>query len=78
MQWSKREVAGIGVLKGVKMVLCGMESINLTLDSIKILGIQFSYKNQISSEENFLKNIAKIESISKFCRMTESAIWRFS
>ena len=60
------------------MVLCRMESINLTLDSIKILGIQFSYKKQISSEENFLKNIAKIESISKFCRMTESAIWRFS
>ena len=39
----KCEIAGIGVKKGVKMALSGMECIKLRDDVIKILGIYFSY-----------------------------------
>ena len=38
---AKCEIAGIGVKKGVKMALCGMDCIDLTEDVTKILGIYF-------------------------------------
>ena len=47
---SKREVADIDVLKGLKVALCKMESTNVTSESMKILRIQFSYNKQITSE----------------------------
>lgn len=47
------------------MTLCGMESIILTLDLIKVLGIFFSYHKQIESKENFVKNIV-LKTFSKF------------
>ena len=34
---SKCEIAGIGLLKGVNVALCGMECVNLEKDTIKIL-----------------------------------------
>ena len=40
---SKYEICGVGPLKGVKMAVCGMKSVYLTRDAIKILGIYFSY-----------------------------------
>ena len=39
---SKYEVAGIGVLKEVKVATCGFQCINLKTRAIKILGIYFS------------------------------------
>ena len=33
---SKCEVAGIGVTKGVKVALCGVECVNLLTNAIKI------------------------------------------
>ena len=38
---SQCEVAGIGLLKGVKVAVCGIKFIDLTKDVIKILGIFF-------------------------------------
>ena len=35
----KREIAGIGVLKDANVALCGLKSVNLTKESIKILGV---------------------------------------
>ena len=66
---SKREVADIDVLKGLKVALCEMESTNVTSESTKILRIQFSYNKQITSEQNFLKKMVKIESVLKYWRM---------
>ena len=37
---NKCEIAGIGVLKNVNVVLCGVKNINLTEESLKILGVQ--------------------------------------
>ena len=57
---SKCEIAGIGLLKGVSMELCGMKN------SVKILGIHFSYNKKIENEENFIKFIKKMRKFLKF------------
>ena len=62
---SKCEIAGIGVLKRVKVALCGMRCVNLYEDTIKILGIHYSYNKQLPNDENFKKYIAKIENVLK-------------
>ena len=66
---SKCKIAGIGVLKGVSLELCGMECTNLTKNSVKILGIHFSYNKKIENEENFIKIIKKIENVLKIWRI---------
>ena len=66
---SKCEVAGIGALKGVSVALCGMECIDLTTKTIKILGIHFSYNSNVKNNENFMKHIRKIEQVLKLWRM---------
>ena len=66
---SKCEIAGIGVLKVVSMELCEMESIDLTKNLVKILGIHFSYNKKIEDEENFIKLIKKIENVLKIWRI---------
>ena len=40
---TKCKVSGIGVLKEVHVAVCGMKYINLEIDTMKILGIYFSY-----------------------------------
>ena len=52
---AKCEIAGIGVLKGVSLVLCGMDCIDLTKTILKILGIHFSYNKKLEAEERNLK-----------------------
>ena len=41
------EIAGIGVLKGVKVAICGMRCVNLHEETIKILEIHYSYNKQL-------------------------------
>ena len=43
----KCKIAGIGVLKNVNVALCGMENINLTKESINVLGVHISYNKKI-------------------------------
>ena len=63
---SKCDIAGIGVLKGVSMELCGMEYIDLTKNSIKILGIHFSYNKKIKMKRTLLSLLKKLRMFSKF------------
>ena len=62
---SKCEIAGMGVLKGVKVALYGMTCVNVHEDTIKILGIRYSYNKQLENDENFIKYIAKTENVIK-------------
>ena len=62
---SKCEVTSIGVLKRVKVAHCGMRCVNLHDDTSKILGILYSYNNQLENDENFKKWIAKVENVLK-------------
>ena len=49
LKWNttKCEVAGIGVLKGVQLVVCDMKYIDLKNESIKIFGVYFSYNQKL-------------------------------
>ena len=61
----KCEVAGIGILKGVKVAVFGMNCIDLTKETIKIFGIHFSYNSQVQNEQNYLNTVLKIEKVLK-------------
>ena len=49
---TKCGVAGIGVLKGVQVEVCGMKCIDLRNEAIKILGVYFSYNRKIKDNKN--------------------------
>ena len=66
---SKCEICGIGVKKGDKTALCGFKNIDLTTDSIRVLGVHFSYNNDVSLQRNFIDVIKKIENVLKVWNM---------
>ena len=45
----KCEICGLVPLKGMKMEVCGMQSVDLRRDAIKILGIYVSYNKPTES-----------------------------
>ena len=55
----------MGFLKWVNMAFCGIRSVNLHEDTIKILGIHCSYNKQLKNDENFKEYIAKIQNVLK-------------
>ena len=73
---SKCEAAGIGVMKGVKMALCGEECVNLLIDAIKILGIYFSYNKELENEKNFLDHITKLQKVINIWKMRNLSLLR--
>ena len=70
----KCEIAGIGVLKLVQVALCGIRCIDLVSNIVKILGIYYSYNDKLKIQENFKRNIIKIEKILQNWRMRELSI----
>ena len=65
----KCEIAGIGVLKSVKVAVCGMKCIDLCNDTIKITETHFSYNKEKRNEKQFLETITKIQNVLKVWRM---------
>ena len=65
---SKCEIAQIGLLKRVKMAACGIKCTDLTKDAIKVLGLFFSYNENIELEQNFKKTIIGTEKVFRMCR----------
>ena len=63
---SKCEIAGLGSLKGVLEAVCGLKSINLTTDTIKILGVHFSYNSTLKVQNNFLDTVKSIQQVLRF------------
>ena len=66
---SKCEVAGIGVMKGVKVALCGVECVNLLTTAIQILGIYFSYNKKLENEKKILDHITKLQKFINIWKM---------
>ena len=66
---SKCEIAGIGVLKGVKVAVCGIQCVDLVLDTIKILGTHFSYNEKLKEERNFCLITANIQRVLKLWKL---------
>lgn len=57
---SKCEIASICALKGVPMAVCGVKSIDLTTDFMKVLTTCFSYNQKVKEEVNLLRTISSI------------------
>ena len=70
---SKCEVAGVGVLKGVKVAICGIKRIGLTKETMKFLGVFFSNDKNLQRENNFRKSVLNIDRILKIWRKTEES-----
>ena len=66
---SKSEIAGLGVLKGVKLALCGMECIDLMFSPTKILEFYYSHNKNLENQENFINLVLKIEKLLRLWRM---------
>ena len=64
--FSKCEIAGLGSLKGVLEAVCGLKSINLTTDTIKILSVHFSYNSTLKVQNNFLDTVKSIQQALRF------------
>ena len=58
--FSKCEIPGLGSLKGV------LKSINLTTDTIKMLGVHFSYNSTLKEQNNFLDTVKSIQQVLGF------------
>ena len=59
---------GIGSLKGVETVVCGMKN-NNNKETVKIIEINFSYNKAIKNELNFRTIISEIQAVLKSSRM---------
>ena len=59
----KCEIAGIGSLKEVAEAVCGLKLVDLSNDTIKILGIHFSYSRKVQMQNNFISTIKKIQQV---------------
>ena len=72
--FSKCEICGFGSLKEVEMAVCGMQTVDLTKDAIKISGIYFSYKINLMNQKNYYKAITSIHGILKIWRIRNLSI----
>ena len=61
--YEKCGIAGIGVLKSVKVAVCGMKCVDLCKDTIRITGVHFSYNKTKQDEKNLLETISKIQNV---------------
>ena len=64
--FSKCEIVGLGSLKGVLEAVCCLKSINLTTNTIKILGVHFSYNSTLKVQNNFLDTVKSIQQVLSF------------
>ena len=61
--FTKGEIAVLGSPKGVLEAVCRLKSINLTTDTIKILGVHFSYNCTLKVQNNFLDTVKSIQQV---------------
>ena len=70
----KSEICGLGHLRRVEMAVCGMQSVNVTRDAIKVLVFYFSYKMSLMNEKNYCQTITNIYGILKLRRIRNTSI----
>ena len=65
----KCEVAGISSLKGVKMAVCVIKCIDLTIKIIEILAVHFSCNQKLKTQNIFVKSITNMQNVLSIWRM---------
>ena len=53
----------------MKVALCEVNSIDLAQETIKILGLHFSYNKKLRDEKNFVSHIKSMENLFKIWKM---------
>ena len=66
---SKCELAGIGVIKGVKVGPPGVECVNLLINTIKILSIYFWYNKKLENENNISYHGTDLQKVINIWKM---------
>ena len=56
------------------MAVCGMQSVDLTRDAIKVLGVYFSYNINLMNQKNYCQAITNIHGILKLWRVRNLSI----
>ena len=67
--YEKCKIAGIGVLKSVKVAVCGMKCVDLCKDTIRITDVHLWYNITKQDVKNALETISKIQNVLKIWRM---------
>ena len=55
----------------VQMAFCGMKCVNLSNETVEILGLHFSYNENLEQDKKIFDHIVKIENILKLWRMRQ-------
>ena len=74
--FNKCQIAGLGSLKGVLEEVCGLKSINLTTDTIKILGVHFSYKSTLKVKNNILDTVKSTQQVLRLMEQKNTLVRR--
>ena len=61
----KSEIGGIGALKGVQVAACYLLCIDLSNDTLKILGTHFSYNKKLKEEKTCYNTLTDIQRVLK-------------
>ena len=67
----KCKISGIGILKGVKVALCGLKCLKLENKIVKIFQFHYLYNKKIQQEKNFRSHITKIENVLKIWKIRQ-------
>ena len=67
--YEKCEIAGIGVLKSVKVIVCGVKCVDLCKDIKQITYVHFSYNKTKQDEKNILETISKPQNVLRIWRI---------
>ena len=67
--FSKCEIAGIGSLRDENVALCALKSLNLTKESINILGVHVSSNKKLQDDINFCMAVKNICNVIRLWRM---------
>ena len=65
---------GIVVLKGVQVALCGMRCLDLTIDTLQILGTHFTYNEKLKEEKNFYKVVTDMQRVLEIRKVRRLAL----
>ena len=72
---SKCELAGIGANRSVSTALGGIKNVVLSTDSIRVLGVHFTYNTKLFNDRNFTECIKKLQNVIRVWGMRSLTLY---
>ena len=66
LSFFKSEISRIESLKGVELAICDIKCVKLKINTIKTLGIHFSYNNKLNMEKIFKPQYQTFKAFSQY------------